>query len=103
SFNGFANYNHANFTNFTSAPCYAGQTAAQGCVASRQDFTGKVLTRAPRFVAQFGFDYATAVSGDYSAGIGVNGNYSSSYYATAEHNPTGLQKPYVTLDATLRF
>jgi outer membrane receptor protein involved in Fe transport len=108
TFSGNTAYNHSNYEKFNAASCYSGQSIAQGCssdisTAGIQSLNGRMLTRAPRFTAQLGADYVVPVADNYNVGININGNFSSSYYTSAELNPIGLQKAYLTLDATLRL
>jgi iron complex outermembrane receptor protein len=112
--NGFVNYNHAKYDSFPNAFCYGGQYEATGCFnldgtpvvrssTGVQNLGGRPLRRAPQFVGTFGIDYIRAVSAAYNAGLSVNSNFSSGYYATAEENPNGYQKSYGLFDATLRL
>src|SRR3546814_17420836 len=41
--------------------CYAGQSAAQGCVGGRQDVTGAALTNAPKWAYTLNANYGTDI------------------------------------------
>jgi len=47
SLNGALAYNHGRYTEFEGAPCYTGQTAAQGCAGGLQDLTDTRLPYNP--------------------------------------------------------
>jgi iron complex outermembrane recepter protein len=49
SLNANVAYSAGHFGDFKNAPCYFGQTAAQGCVGSAFDVTGAPLTNSPRW------------------------------------------------------
>lgn len=107
---GALNYTRARYTRFPLAPCYAGQTPAEGCKladpatgAARQNLNGRPLSVAPEWTGAFGVGYDTAVGSDYKFGINVDARFSSSYLASgfgAEHSK---QDKYATLDAGIRF
>src|SRR3546814_19805082 len=44
--------------------CYAGQSAAQGCVGGRQDVTGEALTNAPKWAWTLNANYGAAIGND---------------------------------------
>jgi outer membrane receptor protein involved in Fe transport len=54
-------FNEADFEVFRNAPCYNGQTDAQGCVGGFQDLSGEDQNT-PDVETQLGFDYAKQVS-----------------------------------------
>jgi iron complex outermembrane receptor protein len=91
---GSLNWNHGKFNVLKDIPCYGGQTIAAGCNAvfsatangglggfTAQDRSGIPLNRAPRWQANFGFDYATDVGRGMTVVIASNNQYSSSYLA----------------------
>ncbi|WP_221796641.1 TonB-dependent receptor [Aquisediminimonas sediminicola] len=103
---GTINYNRARYTNFPSAPCYAGESIAEGCSVdgnTRQNLSGKPLSVAPKWTGSFGVGYDTAVSDGLKAGINVDARYSASYLASAFNNADSKQKSYVSLDAGVRI
>jgi len=106
---GSLNYNHARYSNYI-APCYGGQTAAEGCGngltfhgADAQDLSGKPTAVAPDWTGSFGFGYEAAVSARHKLGFNMDARYSSSYLASSFGKPNSLQEQYLTLDATLRL
>jgi outer membrane receptor protein involved in Fe transport len=109
---GSINYNHARYTSFPFAPCYAGETPDQGCnllfndaTASftRQNLNGKPLSVAPAWTGTLGASYDMPVGDGYTFGISADGRYSDHYLASGFGNPDSRQKSYVSLDASIRF
>lgn len=105
--NGAASYNKGKYSSFPGAPCYNGQTPAQGCniVGGNpvQDLSGTELIRAPKWGLSGGISYDTPVGDSYKIGASVNGSYSSSYLTDATSAPQSRMPNYGLLDGTLRF
>ena len=104
---GSINYNHARYTDFPVAPCYAGQSIAEGCDLlvsgfNRQNLTGQVLSVAPDWVGMIGFRYETEISDGMRLGLNASARYSDSYLASAFGNDDSLQDDYVSVDAGVR-
>jgi outer membrane receptor protein involved in Fe transport len=108
---GSVNYNHARYTKFPFAPCYAGETPTEGCnllpdatgTFSRQNLNGKPLSVAPAWTGALGASYDMPVGNDYTFGISADGRYSDHYLASGFGNPDSRQKSYISLDASIRF
>jgi iron complex outermembrane receptor protein len=89
------NWNEGHFKTLDNAQCYGGQTIALGCNRSpnaagafqAQDLSGSVLLRAPRWQANFGFDYTTDIGNGLTLVLANNNHYSSRYN-------TNLDLPY---------
>ncbi|TNF05907.1 MAG: TonB-dependent receptor [Sphingomonadales bacterium] len=105
--NGAASYNKGKYTSFPGAPCYNGQTPAEGCniVGGNpvQDLSGTELIRAPKWGLSGGISYEAAVSDSYKMGASVNGTYSSSFLTDATSAPQSRMPKYGLIDGTLRF
>lgn len=107
-FRGSANYNNARYGHFI-APCFTGQTLAQGCTLTAysgtqaQNDAGRTLNTAPKWVASLGTTYSTELNDNWRVELGIDGRYSDSYLASSYLNPLSYQKKYVNLDATLRL
>lgn len=105
---GSAQYNIARYKNYI-APCYAGQTQAQGCLATgaagalRQDLSGKPTANAPRWTATIGADYDRTLSQDLLFGLSARVRYSSKYAVSPFGQPLAVQSSYVNVDAALRL
>lgn len=108
---GSLNYNKARYIDFPLAPCYAGETPAQGCNLvpavggnfTRQNLTGAPLSVAPRWTGSLGVSYDRDLNDNLRYGIAVDARYSSSYLASAFGNPDSRQSRYVSLDASARI
>ncbi|WP_221796460.1 TonB-dependent receptor [Aquisediminimonas sediminicola] len=99
-----AAYNRAKYLSFPAAPCYAGQTLAQGCTAANtQDLSGTALVRAPKVNLTGGVTYDTPVTGDINLGLSADANYTSGYWLLENQNPVGWQKGFARLNATVRL
>lgn len=107
-FHGSLNYNRARYNNFL-APCYAGQTIAEGCAltgpsgAPFQDLSGQQTAVAPEWTGLLGVSYDRQVADDYIGGLTVDARYSDDYLASGFGNPLSRQNEYVALNATLRL
>lgn len=123
---GSINYNKSRYGNAIGAPCFAGQTRAQGCnlvyvsdgtangtarpfvagtdtVANRQNLKGQPTANAPEWVGTLGISYDAKLPGGLTLGMAVDARYSDSYLATAFGNQATLQNSYVNLDASVRL
>lgn len=105
--NGAASYNRARYTSFPGAPCYNGQTPAQGCnlVAGNpvQDLAGKPVARSPKWTLQGGLQYETPIGTNMKLGLNGNIAYQTSMLTDATDAPNGRQKPYTLVDAGIRL
>jgi outer membrane receptor protein involved in Fe transport len=104
---GTLNYNRTRYTKFTDAPCYGGQTPAEGCtiVGGRpiQDLSGHRTALAPTWTGALEGNYQHEVAENLVFGASVNVKYSSSYFANAFGNPRSKEDSYATLDGALRL
>jgi iron complex outermembrane receptor protein len=106
--NAFINYNDTHFTRFTGGACYGGQVPATGCVtlpggAKVQDLTGRSPYLAPKWAGNVGASYRWDVNDKYTAAIDSQVQYTSSYFATPELVPQGLQKSFFLLNAAVHL
>ncbi|WP_321390683.1 TonB-dependent receptor [Emcibacter sp.] len=106
---GAVNWNTAKYTDFDNAQCYTGQTFAAGCnidlnddgIGDAQSLTGEPLLRAPKWMANAGFDYQTDVSNDLTLSLASNLSYSDSYSASSTNIADAYQDSYVKLSANI--
>lgn len=101
--NGAAAYNKARYDSFPGAPCYNGQTIAEGCVGGVQELGGQVVPRSPKWNIQGGFNYETPVGDSFKLGLNGGFTHSSSYLTDASNAPNSRQDSYTLYDATIRF
>lgn len=107
---GAIGYNDAHYTNYTTSPCYTGQTPAQGCDGqflggrfTTQNLTGRPLVRAPKWSGSAGASYEKKLSSGQTVSFDAGANYSSGFFADALNSPRSFQKGYWLLDASARF
>jgi len=87
-------YNKAPYTDFRNAPCFNGQTVAQGCIGGIQDLTGNQLGFAPKWTGQFGLSYDRPIPNSNFA-ISFSGDaYYQGETDRAGTNPFGIQEAY---------
>ncbi|GAB3114287.1 TonB-dependent receptor [Aestuariicella hydrocarbonica] len=101
-------YNKAEYDDFV-APCWAGQSASQGCTdvvpgtngTPGQDISGEPTAMAPEWSASLGISYDGFLSNGWEYGIAVDSVYSDSYNASAFANPHAMRDSYTTVDASV--
>ncbi|MDB5459557.1 MAG: hypothetical protein JWO72_1298, partial [Caulobacteraceae bacterium] len=106
SVHGFASYNRARFLSFPNAQCFAGQTAAQGCVGGVQNLSGQTLGASPETSANLGATYDRPVGGGWTAALSADAYYVGRYNFSAggsNFRPDSIQSPYGKLNASLRL
>jgi outer membrane receptor protein involved in Fe transport len=109
TFSGSLAYNVGKYIDF-EAPCYAGQTPAQGCnifagyaLPTKQELGGHPRSSAPKWSGSLMADYETPVGNGLVLGFSGNVQFKSKYYLSAFGNPFDVQKSYATLDAAIRL
>ena len=102
-FRGALGYNAARYRNFPTSACYAGQTAAQGCVGGVQNLTNRPLVRAPDWSLTSGLTYDVPVGGDVAFGVSGDIKYTDDYYTQENLNPVALQREFLLLNASARI
>jgi outer membrane receptor protein involved in Fe transport len=103
---GTINYNRARYLHYI-APCYGGQSIAQGCNTvfqggPGQDLSGAPTAVAPKWTGSLGVSYETAVGDGTALGFSLDSRYSDSYLASGFAHPLSKQSSYLTLDGTIR-
>lgn len=96
-------YNSARYRSFPTAACYAGQTAAQGCVGGVQDLSGRPLVRAPDWALTSGFTYDVPIGGDLMFGLSGDLKFTDDYYTQENLNPVALQRDFTLFNASARL
>ncbi len=104
---GSLNFDRAQYLNFI-APCYTGETPAQGCTtiafgAPGQNLSGAPTAMAPRWTAAQGAEYERDLGSRLRGGLSVNAKYSAHYIASTINEPMARQPAYVTVDASARL
>ncbi|GLK44685.1 MULTISPECIES: TonB-dependent receptor [Novosphingobium] len=103
---GSINYNKARYLNYI-APCYGGQSVAQGCDttfqgAPGQDLSGAPTAVAPKWTGSLGVGYETDIGEGTKLGATIDTRYSSTYLASSFAHPFSRQAKYLTVDGTIR-
>ena len=96
-------YNAARYLSFPTSSCYAGQTAAQGCVGGVQDLSGTPLVRAPDWSLNTGLSYEQPLGGDLALGLSADGKFSDSYFTQEHDHPVAFQHDFWLLNASARL
>ena len=94
-------YLRARYTEFRDAPCYTQQTAAQGCVNTVQDLSGKQLQFSPKIKGSLDAQYRVPVSGGLELTIGARAYYSDRFAMTIDLDPLSFQESYTKYDASI--
>ncbi|MDB5576345.1 MAG: TonB-dependent receptor [Bradyrhizobium sp.] len=106
SLHGFVAYNQSRFRSFTNAQCYAGQTAAQGCVGGVQNLSGARLGTSPDLSANGGATYTHDLSRNWKASLSGDVFYSSEYNHSAggfNYRSDSIQDGFARVNASLRL
>jgi len=85
---------------FRNAPCYSGQTAAQGCVGDAQDLSNARLPYSSRWSGTIATSYAVPVGG-LKASLDVGLNWRSDAIIAFPNDPAAVQKGYALLNASI--
>lgn len=91
-------YNIAKIIDAPNAPCFAGQTAAEGCVGSRQDLSGKSLPSAPEWTATATGQYDFPLSEQHDGFLQATYRWQSSMLFSLSQDPDSLQEAYGILN-----
>ena len=102
---GALSYNHGRYVEFPSGQCFAGQTAATGCVGGVQNLAGTPIGASPDWSGNIGLTYDRTLSGDIHGALSIDGYYRDAYNYTAAntYRPGAVQGAQMRLDASLRF
>ncbi len=108
-----ASWNQSQFTDFR-APCWGGQTVAQGCNLDpdptansgaggyvSQDLSGSSLVRAPAWQLNGNIDYDIPVGNGLTLATGLGGQYSGRFLTNTAAREDMYQDAYFKLDANI--
>ena len=105
-----AAYIDAKFINYTGAPCYGGQTAAQGCVtptdgaSPSQTVSGDTMPNSPRVKATFGAEQRFPLPAHpYEWVLGGTYTYRTRAQMLPDQNPYAIQSGFGLLNLSLGF
>lgn len=98
---GSAAYTDGAWGDFANAPCYSGQTTAQGCVGEAQDLTGARLPWSSKFSGNIATNFTQPLGGDLKLVFDLGLNYRSSQFIAFPNDPRALQKGFALLNASV--
>ena len=95
------NYNDAVYAEFPRAPCYPGQTAAQGCAAGFVNASGNALTNAPRWTGNLAGDYQQPINARLTALVHADAYALSAVNFSPNLDPSTAQSGYRLFNASV--
>lgn len=104
---GSVNYNKARYEDYL-APCYGGQTIAEGCNTERygvphQKLDGFPTSVAPRWTASLGVNYDVPLTAGLRLNLDLDATYSDSYLASAFGDMRSLEPSYTYVNAAIQL
>ena len=87
-------YDIAKMNDFPAGQCYNLQTAAQGCINSAQNLSGKPLPNAPHWSANFSGEYDQPLGGKYTAFLAAEYRWQSRVIFSLIQDPDSVQDEY---------
>jgi iron complex outermembrane recepter protein len=94
-------YLDASYDDYTNAPCYRGQSAAEGCINNLQDLSGESLQYAPDLSASLSVEYTWF----FASGLSLIGNvevvHSDEFVTDTDNDPDLYQDSYQKYNARL--
>lgn len=99
-------YLDAEYERFNNAPCFTGQTAAQGCAPNLagqlvQDLSGERTTRAPEWTFTMDAEYTVPIGDKLELRPSGRWYYVDDHVLAVDNDPRSVQKSYHKLDASL--
>jgi iron complex outermembrane recepter protein len=92
---GQVGYNEGEYDHFPGAPCWAGQTPAEGCVNRVQDLSGSRTSFAPKWNGSVGFSTLNALEGTgWSVGVASDLIYYDDIATQTADNPFSRQDSF---------
>jgi iron complex outermembrane receptor protein len=101
TFSGAGAHNDAIYLKFPGAPCYVGQTAAQGCVDGAVDASGHRLVNAPKWSGNLALDYRQPLAGGWTVRAHGDVFAQSAINFSPNNDPNTIQPRYAIVNASL--
>lgn len=95
-------YNDAEFDSFPNAPCYTGQTAAEGCIDGLQDLSGFRPGSVSKWEWHGGLMYEGSVAGGWRLSAAADARWRSSYQGVNLQDPFARQPSFMLVDASVQ-
>lgn len=87
---------------FANAPCFGGQTLAEGCIGGvQQDLTGARLPFSPMWQGNLAIHYGTEIAPDWRLTVDTNTSYRTKMLIAFPNNPRTEQDAYAIFDASV--
>lgn len=96
-----AGYLDAKFKRYDGAPCFTGQTVAEGCVAGAQNVVGRQVAYAPKVSISGGINWEGEISNGLKLGLFADGNYRSAHYVDIDLDPLTRQKAVTLINGRI--
>lgn len=95
-------YIDATFDDFQGAPCYSGQTVAEGCVDGFQDLSGKQLNNSPEWFLSGSVQYTSQfLNTDWESFVRGEISYRTEVFTNVNQDPLAVQDGYALLNASV--
>ncbi len=91
-------YDIAKIVEFTTGPCYAGQTIVLGCVNATQNLSGKPLPNAPKESVNGDAAYTFVLSDELTTVIDLRDRWQSQVIFALNQDPYSVQPDYGVFD-----
>ncbi|MDZ4375972.1 MAG: TonB-dependent receptor [Phenylobacterium sp.] len=94
-------YTDGTYKSFPRAPCYRGQSVAQGCVAATQDLSGAQLPYAPKWTFNLDANYRTEITDGYTLFLDGNMNYRTNFPSNTPNDPATQHPGFALVNAAI--
>jgi len=97
-------YNDAEYENFSNAPCFTGQTEAQGCVNGQQDLDGRDVEEAPNWTVVMEGEYTWNLAKNLDVTVFALSVWTDEFIVLQDGDPrAGENAAKPTQDSTFRL
>ena len=96
-------YVDARWRNFADAPCFFGQSPAQGCAGTVQDLSDEPLPFAPKWTFGANVGWSWSVGADYRVRVDLNASYRTRTGLQFPNSPFAIQSGYALLNGAVAF
>jgi outer membrane receptor protein involved in Fe transport len=90
-----------NAAEYLNAPCFTGQTAAQGCVGGVQDRSGTDITNAPEWQGTGNLSYEFVLGNGMTLTPFAELEYRDGFFTDVDLDPRSIQDSFVKLNASI--
>jgi iron complex outermembrane receptor protein len=94
-------YDIAKSNSYSGAACFSNQTAAQGCINSVQDLSGKTLSNAPMWSGRLNGEYDFDITHGFTGFVDLNYRWQSQVWFNTSLDPNSIQKAYGLMNLSL--